>query len=84
MTTSFALDARRRLNSLRANAVGALASFGLLFIPWALGSVWLGRPLFIVSLETALMRVVLGFPGLMIVRGCSYSAGSGITGISNQ
>jgi hypothetical protein len=70
MTTSFALLMHGDvLNSLRANAVGTLlATFGLLFIPWALASVWLGRPLFLISLETALMRVVLGFLGLMIVR----------------
>lgn len=70
MTTSFSLLMHGDVvNSLRANAVGTLlAVFGLLFIPWALASTWLGRPLFVVSLETALMRVVLGFLALMLVR----------------
>jgi hypothetical protein len=70
MTTSFSLLMHGDiLNSLRANCVGTLlASLGLLFIPWALVSIWLGRPLFMVSLETALMRVVLGFLALMLIR----------------
>lgn len=70
MTTSFALLMHGDLvNSLRANAVGTLlALFWLFLIPWNLLSAWLGRPLFIFSLEGALIRVIVIFMVLMLTR----------------
>jgi hypothetical protein len=70
MTTSFALLVRGDvLNSLRANAVGTmLATVGLAFIPWGLACVVRKRLLFIESLERALMIVIFGFVGLMLLR----------------
>jgi hypothetical protein len=70
MTTSFALLIRGDVwNSLRANCAGTiLATLCLLFVPWSLVSVWLGRPLFIVSVELAVMRIVIGFLILMLTR----------------
>jgi len=70
MTTSFALLVRGRLlSSLRANCVGTLlAAFCLVLIPWNIGSIVLGRPLFIVSLERALMWSIIGFLALMLLR----------------
>jgi hypothetical protein len=58
-------------NSLRANAVGTmLALGGLLFVPWSLATVARKRPLFIVSMERALIVAVLAFLILMLVRWC--------------
>lgn len=70
MTTSFALLIRGDvLNSLRANAVGTmLAALCLAIVPWGLASVVLKRTLFIVSMEQALLRIVVGFLGLMMFR----------------
>jgi hypothetical protein len=70
MTTSFALLVRGDLaNSLRANAVGTLlALFCLVVIPWGLVSAYLGRTVFIVSLERTVMWIVAGFMGLMLLR----------------
>jgi hypothetical protein len=70
MTTSFALLMHGDLaNSLRANAVGTLmALFGLLVIPWSLASAVCKRPLFITSLERALLGVVLIFVVLLFTR----------------
>jgi hypothetical protein len=70
MTTSFALLIRGDVwNSMRANFVGTLlASVCLLFIPWSLASVWLGRPVFITSMENALVRIVIVFLALMLLR----------------
>jgi len=70
MTTSFALLVRGDVvNSLRANAVGTmLAALCLALIPWGLASVVRGRPLFIASLENALLRIVMGFLCLMLLR----------------
>jgi hypothetical protein len=70
MTTSFALLVRGDVsNSLHANWVGTLlAVFCMLAIPWAIVSVFLGRALFIRSLEQALMWVVMSLLVLMFVR----------------
>jgi hypothetical protein len=70
MTTSFALLMHGDpLNSLRANWVGTgLALFCLALIPWALASVWLRRPLLVVSLEKALTISVVTFLVVMLLR----------------
>jgi hypothetical protein len=70
MTTSFALLIRGDVwNSMRANFVGTLlASFCLLLIPWSLVSVWLGRPVFIASIEYVLVRLVIAFLALLLLR----------------
>jgi hypothetical protein len=70
MTTSFALLMHGDVvNSLRANAVGTLlATFCLAFIPWGLASVARQRPLFVRSLERALMFCVLALLVLMMLR----------------
>jgi len=72
MTTSFSLLLHGDLwNSLRANAVGTmLALGGLLFVPWSLATVARKRPLFIVSMERALIVAVLAFLVSMLVRWC--------------
>jgi hypothetical protein len=70
MTTSFSLLMHGDpVNSLRANWVGTgLAIFCLALIPWGLASVWLKRPLFIVSLERALAVSVVTFLVVMLLR----------------
>jgi hypothetical protein len=70
MTTSFALLIRGDVaNSARANWVGTLlALFCLLVIPWTAASVLLGRALFIRSMESALMAVVMTLLVLMFAR----------------
>jgi hypothetical protein len=70
MTTSFAHLVRGDVwNSLRANAVGTvLASFCLLLIPWSAASVLKGRTLFVVSLDRAVMCVVITLMTLMLLR----------------
>jgi hypothetical protein len=70
MTTSFALLIRGDvLNSLRANAAGTLLGVLVLaFIPWALASAWRGYLLFVRSFETVLVRVVVLFLVVMMVR----------------
>ncbi len=70
MTTSFALLMRGDvINSLRANAVGTLlAVFCMVLVPWSVASAWYRRTLLIRSVERALMIVVLGFLGLMLLR----------------
>jgi hypothetical protein len=70
MTTSFALLARGDVgNSLRANAVGTmLALFCALLIPWSVATLLRGRPLFIVSMERAILRVVIFFLLVMLLR----------------
>lgn len=70
MTTSFALLMRADLeNSLRANAVGTLlAVFCLAVIPWSFASVLRKRPLFIVSLERAMIGIVIVFVVLLLTR----------------
>ena len=70
MTTSFALLIRGDvLNSLRANCVGTLlAGFCLALVPWSLASVWLRRPLGIVTIEPILIRLLVAFLVLLLVR----------------
>ncbi|MCI0460891.1 MAG: DUF2752 domain-containing protein [Gemmataceae bacterium] len=70
MTTSFAQLVRGDvLSSLRANAAGTLlAVLTLAFIPWALVSATRGHLLYIRSVERALMRVVILFLVVMLVR----------------
>lgn len=63
MTTSFTMLMHADVwNSLRANFAGtALSTFGLLFIPWALMSAFMGRFVFIRSLETVIFRLAIIF-----------------------
>jgi Protein of unknown function (DUF2752) len=70
MTTSFSLLMHGDVvHSLWANPVGTLlAVFCLALIPWSVASAYLGRPLFILSVEVALMRVLIVLIGLMVVR----------------
>jgi hypothetical protein len=70
MTTSFCLLLRADVwNSLRANCVGTLlASFGLLFIPWALASAFFGRFVFVRSLEMVVFRLAIIFLVLLFGR----------------
>jgi hypothetical protein len=70
MTTSFALLIRGDVwNSLKANAVGTvLAAFCLLLIPWSLASSFLKRPVFILSIERALTKIVVVFLVVMLLR----------------
>jgi hypothetical protein len=70
MTTSFSLLMHGDpVNSLRANWVGTgLAVFCLALIPWAVASVWLKRPLFVLSLDRAMAVVVVTFLVVMLLR----------------
>lgn len=70
MTTSFALLMHGDLwNSARANFVGTLlAVFCLGLIPWNLASAYLGRPLFVTSVERTLTVLVIAFLTLMLLR----------------
>jgi hypothetical protein len=70
MTTSFSLLMHGDLAaSLRANAVGTLlALFCLAAIPWGLASAYLGRTLFVRSVERTVTVVVLALLGLMMLR----------------
>ncbi len=70
MTTSFALLVRGDvISSLRANFVGTLlATVGLAFIPWALGSAWRARYFWIESLEWFLPRFIVLFLVLLLTR----------------
>lgn len=70
MTTSFALLVRGDIfSSLRANWVGTLlASFCVLVIPWAIGSIVRGQPLFVRSLEKVFLGVIITLLGLMMLR----------------
>ena len=63
MTTSFSLLVHADVwNSLQANFAGTfLATFGLLFIPWAFASAFFGRFVFIRSLEMVVFRLALIF-----------------------
>jgi uncharacterized protein DUF2752 len=63
MTTSFAYVMHADFwNSLQANFAGtALATFGLLFLPWAIASAFLGKFLFIRSLEMVVFRLAIIF-----------------------
>jgi hypothetical protein len=70
MTSSFTLLMHGDpWNSVQANFVGTLlAIFCLAFIPWALASAVRGRLLLVRSLETILVRLVLAFVILLLVR----------------
>ena len=70
MTSSFALFIRGDiLSSLRANCVGTLlAAFCLILIPWSLASAFLRRPLFLVSVEPVLIRVIVVFLTVLLLR----------------
>jgi hypothetical protein len=70
MTTSFSLLIHGDLvNSLRANAVGTLlALLGLAYIPWSLACVVRNRTLFIASMEMALIKILVAFLILMLLR----------------
>lgn len=63
MTTSFTLLMHGDVwNSARANFAGtALAAFGVLFIPWALASAFLGRFVFVRALEVLVFRLAIIF-----------------------
>jgi hypothetical protein len=70
MSTSFALLVRGDVwNSLCANFVGTMLALVCLgYIPWAMVSAWLGRPLFMISIETNFLRVLVAFLILMLLR----------------
>jgi hypothetical protein len=70
LTTSFALLIKGDVvNSLRANAVGTLlALIWLALIPWSLVSSFCGRPLFLISIERAVLRMLILFLTLLLVR----------------
>jgi hypothetical protein len=70
MTTSFSLLMHADVwNSLKANFAGTvLASFGLLFIPWAIASAFLGRFMFIRNLELVVFRLSMVFLILLFGR----------------
>jgi hypothetical protein len=70
MTTSFSLLVRADVwNSLKANFAGTvLATLGLLFIPWALASAFLGRFVFVRSIEILAFWIALGFLVLLFGR----------------
>lgn len=70
MTSSFALLMHGDLgNSLRANAVGTLlALVGLACIPWAVCCAWRGRLYLIRAPEAVLVRLVVFFSVLMLLR----------------
>ncbi len=70
MTTSFSLLIRGDVrNSLWANAAGTLLGvLCLLFVPWALITAWRGHLLFLRSLERTLIRLVVVFLIVMMLR----------------
>ncbi len=70
MTTSFTLLMRADVwHSMQANFAGtALATFGLLFIPWALASAFFGRFVFIRRLEIVVFRLAVVFLILLFGR----------------
>jgi hypothetical protein len=70
MTTSFSLMMHADVwNSMKANFAGtALVTFGLLFIPWAYASAFLGRFVFIRSLEMVIFRLAIVFLVLLFGR----------------
>jgi hypothetical protein len=70
MTTSFCLLIRGDVpNSLMANYAGTfLASFGLLFIPWAFASAFFGRFVFIRSIEAVVFWLALVFLLVLFTR----------------
>jgi uncharacterized protein DUF2752 len=70
MTTSFAFLVRGDLwHSMQANWVGTLlAILWLAIIPWSILSALIGRPLWILSIERTLTKLVIGFVVLMLLR----------------
>ena len=70
MTSSFALFVRGDLlHSLQANAAGTLlAALSLLFVIWGIGTVVMGRMLWLKSWEQPAVVLVLLFFGVMLVR----------------
>jgi hypothetical protein len=70
MTTSFTLLMHGDVwHSMQANFAGtALATFGLLFIPWALASAFFGRFVFIRRLEMVVFRLAIVFLVLLFGR----------------
>jgi hypothetical protein len=70
MTTSFALLMHGDvLNSLRANWTGTfLALACLIYIPWSLASVWVGRTLYVQSMERLLLILIVGFMACLLLR----------------
>ena len=70
MTTSFTLLMRADVwNSVKANFAGtALATFGVLFIPWAFASAFFGRFVFIRSIEMVVFRLAIVFLLLLFGR----------------
>ncbi len=70
MTSSFALLVRADLwHSVQANFVGTLlALFCLALIPWSLISACTGRLAWIRSFEFVLVRLVVGFLALLLLR----------------
>ncbi len=72
MTTSFTLLMRADVwNSMQANFAGtALATFGLLFIPWAFASAFFGRFVFIRALEVVVFRLAIVFLVVLFGRWC--------------
>jgi hypothetical protein len=70
LTTSFALTIRADAgNAARANWVGLLmASFSLAVIPWGIASAWLGRALFVRSLERMLIGIISVVFVLLLLR----------------
>ena len=70
MTTSFSYIMHADLwNSMQSNFAGTgLAIFGLLFLPWAFASAFLGRFVFIRSLETVIFRLAVVFLILLFGR----------------
>jgi hypothetical protein len=70
MSTSFALLVRGDLvNSLKANAVGTLlAALCMAIVPWSLACAVCNRPILVYSMEKALMRIIIVFLALMLVR----------------
>src|SRR5262249_29719492 len=70
MTTSFALFVRGDLwDSVQANFAGTfLAIMCFLYVPWAVGSIWRDKFLWIKSVETTFLRLLVTFMALMLTR----------------
>jgi len=70
MTTSFALLIHADVwNSVQANFAGtALATFGLLFVPWAFASAFFGRFVLVRSMELLIFRLAVVFLFLLFGR----------------
>ena len=57
------------LNSIRFNVVGTvLAVCCLALVPWSLGSIYCGRPLFVLTIERPLTWIIVVFMSLVLVR----------------